>query len=216
MSTLEQLAAHKGTVSTAFQKTLARQVLNEGRTDILADCIALSSYRVDDPKVRHIRAGAAKVVEIVAEERPALVAPDLRKLLPAFATAEPQTRWMIIRTMGFCARANTAVARKAFPFAKDILRSKEGLCLASSADLFLGDFGAVSKSCARKAFPLLERSMRKPIVNEPDWLLEACGKMYPNLETADRRTVMRFAERYRNTPRKSTRQRVQMLMELAD
>src|SRR5512137_117002 len=108
MSTWEQLSKHKGTVSTAFQKTLARQVLGEGRKDILADCIELSSHRASDPKVRHIRAGAAKVVEIVAQERPGLVAPRLAELLPALSVAEPQTRWMVLRAMGFCARANTA------------------------------------------------------------------------------------------------------------
>jgi hypothetical protein len=214
MSILEQLSRNKGTVSSALGKTLARQVLGADRVEILTECIELASFQASDPRARHIRAGAAKVVEIVAEERPGLVAPHLKKLLPALSVPEPQTRWMIIRTMGFCARTNTAVAKNALPFAERHLRGKEGLCLASSADLFLGDFGAVSKACARKAFPILDRSMKKPISNEPDWLLEACFKLFFHLEKAEQQKVLRFAGRYRNAPRKSTQQRARMLLEL--
>jgi hypothetical protein len=48
---------------------------------------------------KHVRAGAAKVVEIVAENRPELVAPHLSKLLPALSVEEPQTRWAIKRSL---------------------------------------------------------------------------------------------------------------------
>jgi hypothetical protein len=216
MSVLEQLNKNKGTLSSALGKTLARQVLGADRTGILTECIDLALYQAPDPRVRHIRAGAAKVVEIVAEERPGLVAPHLEELLPALSVPEPQTRWMVIRTMGFCARANTAAAKKAIPSAEKMIREKNGLCLTSSADLFLGDFGAVSKECARKAFPLLERSMQKPIPNEPDWLLEACYKLYFNLGKTEQQKVLRFAGRYRNASRKSTRQRVKLLLELGN
>ncbi|MBN1438661.1 MAG: hypothetical protein JW929_04550 [Anaerolineales bacterium] len=108
---------NKGTVSSAPGKTLARQVLGSNRADAHSECIDLASYRAPDSRFRHIRAGAAKVVEIVAEERPGLVAPHPKRLLSALSVPEPQTRWMIIRTMGFCARANTAIAEKSLPFA---------------------------------------------------------------------------------------------------
>ena len=106
MTIFAQLSTNKGTVSSVLGKTLAQQVLQEGRSDILLECIDLSSYEATSPASRHIRAGAAKVVEIVAEAQPELVAPHLEKLLPALAVAEPQTCWMIIRVMGFCARLN--------------------------------------------------------------------------------------------------------------
>lgn len=102
---------------------------------------------------------AAKVVEIVAEEKPELVAPRLEKLLPALSAPEPQTRWMVVRTMGFCAGLNQPVAKKAVPYAEGYLDAKEGLVIASSADLFLGDFGALSKGNARLVFPILKRSI---------------------------------------------------------
>ena len=213
MSGRDRLSGNKGTVSFARGKTLAHQVLAADRTDILSECIQLASYEAPDPGVRHIRAGAAKAVEIVAEERPGLVAPHPPKLLPYLAIPEPQTRWMIIRTMDFCARANTAAARKAIPFAQGYLRAKKGLCLTSSADLFLGDFGAVSKRCAREVFPILERPMKKPIRNEPDWLLEAGYHLFLNLGKAEQKAVLRFAGRHRDAPRKSTRQRARMILE---
>jgi hypothetical protein len=216
MSVLEQLAKNKGTLSSALGKTLARRVLGADRIDILTECIGLVTHQAPDPRFRHIRAGAAKVVEIVAEERPALVAPHLRRLLPALDVPEPQTRWMIIRTMGFCARANTAAARKAIPFAEEYLRAKKGLCLTSSADLFLGDFGAVSKRRAREVFPILERSMKKTIPNEPDWLLEAGYRLFLNLGQAEQKAVLRFARRHRDAPRNSTRRRARMVLELEE
>jgi hypothetical protein len=105
MGTFEQLSNNKGKVPTALGKALARQVL-EGQTGILMECIDLASYEPSRPGQKHIRAGAAKVVEIVAETRPDLVAPFLEKLLPACSVEEPQTRWMVMRTMGFCAHLN--------------------------------------------------------------------------------------------------------------
>jgi hypothetical protein len=212
MSLFEQLSKNKGTVSSALGKALAHKVLNEGQTDILFECIDLASYEASAPTAKHIRSGAAKVVEIVAEKQPELVAPHLAKLSPALSVAEPQTRWMIIRTMGFCAHLNKAVAQKAIVYAEKYLDAKEGLCLASSADLFLGDFGAISKKDAQKVFPILEQSMENPVTNEPDWLLEACFKVFQNLGKADQEKVRRFAERWQYSPRKSTQQRAKKIL----
>jgi len=77
MSIFEQLSNNKGTISSALGKTLAQKVLN-GQLDILAECIDLSSYEAEAPAKKHIRSGAAKVVEIVAEKRPELIAPHLK------------------------------------------------------------------------------------------------------------------------------------------
>ena len=90
MNLFEQLSNNKGTISTALGKSLARQVLQENRMDILLECIDLASYEASSPASRNIRAGAAKVVEIVAEKRPEWVAPYLDKLLPALSVQEPK------------------------------------------------------------------------------------------------------------------------------
>ncbi len=213
MSLFERLSKNKGTVSSALGKTLAQQVLGQNQIDVLMECIDLASYQAPDSAAKKIRSGAAKVVEIVAQQRPKLVAPHLAKLLPSLSVPEPQTRWMIIRVMGFCARANPTTAQKAVPFAEKFLDRKEGLCIASSADLFLGDFGAVSKNNAHRVFPILERSMKKPIPNEPDWLLEACFKLFPNLGKVEQEKVLKFAGRHQSSPRKSTQQRARIILE---
>jgi hypothetical protein len=212
MSIFEQLSGNKGTVSSALGKTLAETVIKEGRTDILFECIELASFDASEAASRHIRAGAAKVVEIVAEKRPELVAPHLEKLLPALSVSEPQTRWAIIRVMGFCAHLNRSIAQKAIVHAEKYLDAKEGLCIASSADLFLGDFGALSKQDAQIVFPILELSMETVITNEQDWLLEAFFKVFPNLDKTGQETVLKFAQRWQYSSRKSTQQRAMKIL----
>lgn len=214
MSVFEQLSSNKGTVSSALGKALAEKVLQENRLDILSECIELATYEAPEPKSKHIRAGAAKVVEIVAEEKPELVAPRLGELLPGLSVPEPQTRWMIIRTMGFCAHLNEPVAKKALAFAENYIDAKEGLVITSSADLFLGDFGALSQENAQLAFPILKHSMETVMKNEQDWLLEAFIKVYPNLEPAAQKAVLDFAGQWQSSDRKSTQKRARRLLAL--
>ena len=213
MSIFEQLSNNKGTVSSALGKVLAQKVVS-GQLNILSECIDLASYEASAPAQKHIRSGAAKVVELVAEKQPELVAPHLKKLLPALSVKEPQTRWMIIRAMGFCAHLNKPIAQKAIAFAEKYINNKEGLCLSSSADLFLGDFGAISKKDAQKVFPILEQSIEKLIFNEQDWLLEALLKVFQNLDKDGQEVALKFAEHWQYTTRKSTQQRARKLLRL--
>jgi hypothetical protein len=214
MSVFKQLSTNKGTFSSALGKTLARQVLEENQMEILLDCIDLASYDASAPASRNIRAGASKVVEIIAEQRPEWVSPHLGKLLPALSVPEPQTRWAIIRVMGFCASLNKPVALNSIPYAGKYIDEKEGLCLASSADLFLGDLGAISPADAQKVFPLLELSMENMLENEQDWLLEALAKLFRNLDQTGQAIARKFAERWQYSSRKSTRQRARRVLEL--
>jgi hypothetical protein len=213
MTILDQLSNNKGTVSSALGKALAKQVL-DGQTSTLMECIDLSSYEAQQVKKKHIRSGAAKVVELVSEKQPELVAPYLEKLLPALSVQEPQTRWMIIRTMGYCAHLNKAAAQKAIIYAEKYIQTKEGLCIASSADLFLGDYGAISEEAAHQIFPLLEMSMEKVLFNEQDWLLEAFIKLYGNLKKDEQQKVIQFAQHWQLSPRKSTQQRAKKIMNM--
>jgi hypothetical protein len=213
MSIFEQLSNNKGTVSSALGKALAQKVLN-GQTGILSECIDLASYEATVPTQKHIRSGAAKVVELVAEKQPKLVAPHLKKLLPALSVKEPQTRWMIIRTMGFCAHLNKPIAQKAIAHAEKYIDNKEGLCLSSSADLFLGDFGSISKKDAQKVFPILAHSIENLVFNEQDWLLEALLKIFPNLDEEEQKETFKFAEHWQYSARKSTQQRARKILRL--
>lgn len=215
MSIFDRLSNNKGTISSALGKSLAQNVLN-GQTSILLECIDLVSYKVAEPTQKHIRSGASKVVEIVALNRPDLVAPFLEKLMPALSVKEPQTRWMIIRTMGFCAHLNKSVAQRAIAYAEKYIDNKEGLCLASSTDLFLGDIGAISEKDAQRVFPLLERSMENLVANEQDWVLEALFKVFQTLSKSEQERSLKFAERWQYSARKSTQQRVKKILRLRD
>jgi hypothetical protein len=214
MSTFAQLSTNKGTISSALGKTLAQKVLVEDQTSVLYECIELATYELSKPTSRHIRAGAAKVVEIVAEQKPEFVAPHLEKLMPALSAQEPQTRWMIIRVMGFCAHLNRSAAQEAIPYAEQYIAAKEGLIIASSADLFLGDFGSLSKGDAHRVFPILEHSMETVVSNEQDWLLEALYKLYAHLVKEEQKKVRAFAEHWQVSSRKSTHQRAQRILQL--
>jgi hypothetical protein len=214
MMIFEQLSNNKGTVSSFLGKSLAQKVLEGGQSEILLECIDLVCHKVNEPAAKHIRAGAAKVVEIVAEKQPEMVAVHLEELIPSLSVPEPQTRWAIIRVMGFCAHLNKSAAKKAIPYAEKYLEAKEGLCIASSADLFLGDLGALSKEDAELVFPILEQSIDTVITNEQDWLLEALFKVFPNLDNAGQEKGRQFAERWQYSPRKSTQQRARNILKL--
>ena len=135
--------------------------------------------------------------------------------MSALSVEEPQTRWAIIRTMGFCAHLNKSVAQKAIPYAKKYIdEKKDGLIIASSADLFLGDFGCISKKDAHRVFPILERSMGNVIENEQDWLLEALYKVYPNVGEAEQKTIKKFAEDWQSSNRKSTQRRAKRILKI--
>jgi hypothetical protein len=215
MDVLERLKKNKGTVSSALGKTLANRILS-GDVEILAQCMGYSALKVGDKSLKHVRSGAAKAVEIVAEKRPQLVSRNLEKLLPALAAGEAQTRWMIIRTMGFCAEKNGAAAKKAVPYARKFLAEKEGLCLASSADLFLGDYGSLSARHAKEAFPILEQSMKTCMPNEQDWILETLQKLFPVLGTGEKDKARKFAKKWNGSPRKSTQKRAKAILEYGE
>jgi hypothetical protein len=215
MDLIELLRHNKGTVSSQLGKELARRYL-AGETAILAEAVGLASFSALSAKEKGIRAGAAKLIECVAEERPEAVAPFLEQLLPALGVKEPQTRWMILRTFGFCAARNPATARKALPFARAAIREKRDgqLCLVSSADLYLGDFGALSPENAAEVYPLLLESVDNVIMNEHDWLIEAFARIAGWLDQEKKAVIRSFADEYRDHPRKTTQERVKKLLAL--
>jgi hypothetical protein len=213
MNIFDLLSNTEGAASSTLSKSLAQNILN-GQISILLECLDLVAYQTTVLSQKHVRSGAAKVVEIVALNRPDLVAPYLQKLMPALSVKEPRTRWMILRVMGFCAHLNKPVAQSAIAYAQKYIDHKEGLSLASSTDLFLGDFGAMSKEDAQRVFPILEQSMENLVANEQDWLLEALFRVFQNLSRVEREKCLEFAERWQSSPRKSTQQRVKKILRL--
>jgi hypothetical protein len=213
MSILPQLQSQKGAVSSVIGKKLAEQVL-KGDMEILVEAIELCTYDLDNIKAKGVRSGAVKIVEIVAEKKPEAVESYLQKILPALNATEPQTRWMAIRIMGFCAALNPGIAARAIPIAEKFVTQKtEGLCLASSADLFLGDYGALSRKAAGEILPVLKKSTHNILLNEHDWLLEAFTKILDNLSIEGKKEVVEFAAKYVDFPRKSTQTRAKKLLQ---
>jgi endonuclease III len=144
MNLFELLQNNKGTVSSALGKELAQKVLEGDRT-ILNDAIQYVSYDLENPKSKNIRAGAAKILEKVAEKQPGLIADDLGKLKPALDTKEPQTRWMLMQVFGFCAKLNPKVASSVIDYGKAYLGENAGVCLSGAVHLYLGRVGATSE-----------------------------------------------------------------------
>jgi hypothetical protein len=207
------LEKNKGNLSEFGKKIGTRIALRED-IELLSQAVEFCTISLSDKKTRDIRTGAAKIVEMVAFARPDLVAPFLDDLLPALEAPEPQTRWMIIRVFGLCAAIRPETAAKAIPYAKRYIQEKrEGqLCLVSSADLFLGDYGSTCAERAREAFPLLLSSSDNAIQNEHDWIIESFQKVFPFLSPKERARALNFACEYEMHPRKKTRERVKALL----
>lgn len=207
MNLLDQLRDNKGTVSSALGKKLAAEVL-AGNHGMLEEAVLLASYDLDNVKSKNIRAGAGKIIEIVAEKTPELVATYLADLLPSLQAKEPQTRWMIIMAFGYCAKENEVVAKEALAYAKRYIEEKEGLCIASSADLYLGSYGALSRNNTVEVFPMLLKAISTCIKNEQDWIIESLIKIAPFLTGDEIDQVMPFVMFYHEDVRKATAKRV--------
>ncbi|MFH1249915.1 MAG: hypothetical protein V1715_02295 [bacterium] len=213
MTLLEKLSNNKGTVSSALGKEIANTILS-GNLALLEDAIPLVCYELRNKKVKHIRSGAAKIVECVAEKRPELITPYLEKLLPSLEVEEPQTKWMVFMTFGYCAEMNPKIAEKALPFAKKyILEKTDGqLCLVGAIDKYLGCFGKTSKENAQKAYELLLESTDNVIMNEHDWIMEGFFDIVEYLDDSKKKIIVEFANDYKEFPRKTTRSRVEQLI----
>lgn len=215
MNLFEKLKQNKGTVSSALGKELAKEVL-DGNLDLLKEAVPLVCYNLKIIKDKNIRSGAAKIVEIVAEKKPELVAKYLFELLPSLEAAEPQTRWMTFRTIGFCSSLKPEIAKKALPFAKKYINEKTDgqLCLVGAADMYLGDYGNCSKQNAEEAYSILIDSTNNVIMNEHDWIMEAFMKIAKYLNEKQKETILEFCEEYKDYPRKATQVRIKKLKEM--
>lgn len=213
MSIFPQLEKNKGTVSSQLGKDLAKEVLQNDQLDILTEAVELVCYDLNNPKAKKIRAGAAKIIEIVAEKKPGLVIPYLNQIFPAMEVPEPQTRWMLYRVYGFCAQAGSDLMEEVATLARTTIREKiDGqLCLVSSADLFLGDWGSLNRECCDRAFPILVESSDNILMNEHDWIFESFLKMISLLTDQEKKTVLSIVEEFEDHPRKATLKRIEKI-----
>jgi hypothetical protein len=198
VSILPRLEKNKGTVSSALGKALAQEVLG-GETAILDEAVALLAH-----ESKNVRAGAAKIVEQVAVKEPELVAGYLPQLLPALDLPEPQTRWMVIHTLGLCAALDPDTAIKALPVAQQYLERKSGACLWGATIEYLGDLGALSAENAGLVYPLLEYALTE-IPRQARSVLEAFLHILDRTEGETRARIALYAEAYADDERSSVR-----------
>lgn len=215
MSLFDKLVINKGTVSSTLGKEIAQEIL-EGNLELLKEAIPLVCYKLDNKKEKNVRAGAAKIVEIIAEKEPKIISKYLDKLLPALESDEPQTRWMIIRTIGFCSSINPKIAQKAIPYAKKYINEKvDGqLCLVGATDMFLGDYGSISNETSQEVFPILINSTNNVIQNEHDWIMEAFIKIGVYLTRKQKDLVIDFINEFKDNSRKATQVRIKKILEI--
>ena len=210
MDLLLQLRQNKGTLSSALSKKLAAGVL-AGDEELLRQALELVLHESDSVAAKSVRAGAAKIVELVAEKRPEWVAPYLESLAGALDLSEPQTRWMIIRAFGHCARLNPDVAQTAIDKADEFLKCGGGVCLRGAAAAYLGDIGALGRPQARRAFDILASAFPKASENEADWMIEAFLAMWDNLDDGSARKAVALSNRLTDAKKKSTQKRVRKI-----
>ncbi len=211
MSIFEQLQKNKGTTSSALGKKLADQVIN-GDEEILLEAIKLVKYDLKNEKSKNIRAGAAKIIEKVAEKKPEYISSYLNDLLPALDADEPQTRWMIMMTLGYCSNLNPKIASKGIPYAKMYINEKQGVCLSGAAELYLGYIGAKSTEFAESVLPILLDAYDNPLPNEMDWILEAFQKIIINVSPKSKKIIIDCANEQLNAFKPSTKNRATKLL----
>lgn len=211
MEIFELLKSNKGTVSSALGKDLASKVL-KGDLSILQEAIKYVVFDLDNVNSKGIRAGAAKIIEKVAEKNPDLIAKDLDKLKPALNASEPQTRWMLMQVFGFCAKLNPNESISVLDFAKRYLTENAGVCLSGAVHLYLGRIGATSDDIANEVILILDDSLKKATENEIDWILEGFLSIIDNLDSVSIEIVKKNAEICLDSRKKSTQDRAKKIL----
>jgi hypothetical protein len=211
MDIFELLKANKGTVSSALGKELGAKVLN-GDLTILEQAMKYVVFDLNDDKSKGIRAGAAKIIEVVAEKKPELIAKDLDKLKPALNVSEPQTRWMLMCVFGFCAKLNPKESISVMDYAKKYLTENAGVCLSGAVHQYLGRIGATSEKTAMIVLPILDDSLKTASENEIDWILEGFISIVNVLNPDSLIIVKRNAVIYLDSRKKSTQDRAKKIL----
>jgi hypothetical protein len=211
MEIFELLKANKGTVSSALGKELGAKVLN-GDLSILEQAVKYVIFDLNNSESKGIRASAAKIIEVVAEKKPELIAQDLDKLKPALNVPEPQTRWMLMYVFGFCAKLNPKDAISVLDYAKTYLTENAGVCLSGAVHQYLGKFGATSEKTALTVLPILDDSLKTATENEIDWIFEGFLSIINVLNADSLLIIKRNAEIYLDSRKKSTQDRAKKIL----
>lgn len=209
MTLLQQLKENKGTVSSALGKQLATEVL-AGNRDLLFEAMKLIHY--DD---KNVRSGSAKLIEKVAEVSPELVEKHLPDLVGCMKYEEAQTRWMVLHIAGLCAKFQPETSRNFFSEAVKYLGKKHGTVLNDRAITYFGYMGAVSKKDCKNCYPYLIRSF-KLHPNRVTRIFESFERIVMVLDKEQKKTLLKFAEKYKTDKMKSNAVWAKKILKLID
>jgi hypothetical protein len=205
MPLLEKFQASNCIIGSAVGKECAQLVL-DSKFDI-KEAIDLISHQD-----KNIRSGAAKTIEKVAEKKPVIVAPHLDSVLKALDNPEAQTRWMMINTLGLCAKLNQKIASKALDKATQFLHAKNsGACLWDRTICYLGYIGATSKDNLKKVIPLLDYSLLH-ITSQTKTVLEAYEKIISLGDEKLKQKILATAIKYQNDEKNSVKSKASKLI----
>jgi len=171
----------------------------QGQSAILEEAVDLLAH-----ESKNVRAGAAKIIEQVAMVDPSLGANLMPRLFPALQVPEPQTRWMIIHALGFCAALDAPTALKALPKAQEFIRRDSGACLWGATIVYLGYVGATSEANAQIVFPILECALRD-IPRQTKNVLDSFWRMLDQTDGRIRAQIAHHAGTHVQSERASVR-----------
>lgn len=207
MKTLKsKLEKNNNLRSSTLGKELAAKVL-DGDSAILEE-----AEKLIKSKDENIRAGAAKIFEIVAEKKPELVKKYLASLLSQLSVKEAQTRWMIIRTFGLCSTVAPEIALQALDKARMFIENPDsGACLWNRTIFYLGNIGSLSRENSKKVFPILETAIEK-VPRQENAILDAFQKIFNSADKKIQNKILKYAGEYAKSEKNSTQKRATKLL----
>lgn len=195
MTILNKLKEVNNIVGSECGKKFAEEVLN-GNIEILKEAEHLIKH-----EDKNIRAGAAKIIEKVAEVKPELI--HLEKILPGLDMPEPQTRWMITHAIGLCAKCNTDFAYQAFDKIQKFLTDRNsGACLWDRSICYMKYIGLTSSKRAQKVLPILEQALIN-IPSQTKTILESFEKLILIADRNSKIKILNIAQKYQNNEKNS-------------
>lgn len=188
MDLLKELENNKGLVSTSLAKKISEEILSKN-TNLLTQTINIVSS-----ENANVRAGAAKIIELVAIKKPELISKNLKSLLPLLDAEEPQTKWVTIHVFGLCAKLEPKLSKSVITKAKLFLKDKS-LCLQDRAITYFGYLGSISSKDASEILPILEDTLTTVPKRIPR-AFEGFERMIPVLSQKDKLKLIKIAEKY--------------------
>lgn len=128
---------------------------------ITADASALDAViRELQSSSRRKRQFAARVIKLLAEREPELLAPHIDTLVDALENGEAKTRWEILDTLTLLVPDHAKEVGAAYEGAEDALFDELSATLRYAAFRFLCVWGATDRNRSKKVWPILDEAIQ--------------------------------------------------------